>query len=229
MVAAAGILRSVDFTLVLPRLSRPAPAPSADHALLLRLRAGDEAAFAELVDRYDAQLRRLARRFVRTSAVADDVVQETWVGVLNGLDRFEERASLKTWIFRILVNRAQTRAVREARQVPFSSLVSTEDSEGPAVDPSAFGDNGAWLQGPEPLDTDPQASLLSRELRGRLGAIVDTLPEQQRMVILLRDVAGLDGPEVAQALGISEGNQRVILHRARTKVREQLTGYVGAS
>lgn len=228
MAAAAGVLRPIAFPLVLPRRRRPAAAPPADHELVELLRAGDEAAFAELVDRYDGQLRRLARTFVRTNAQADDVVQETWVGVLRGLDRFEERSSLKTWIFRILVNRARTRAVREARQIPFSSLTTAEDAEGPAVDPSAFGDDGTWLAPPHPLNTDPQARLLSRELRGRLGAIVDTLPEQQRTVILLRDVAGMDGPDVAEALGISEGNQRVILHRARTRVRDELKEYVQA-
>jgi RNA polymerase sigma-70 factor (ECF subfamily) len=191
-----------------------------DHAFVERLRAGDEAAFADVVDRYDRQLRRLARTFVRTDALADDVVGETWLAVIKGLDRFEERSSLKTWIFRILVNRARTRAVREARQVPFSSL---EDA-GPAVDPSAFNPDGTWRSPPARPDTE----LLASELRGRLAEIVDQLPEQQRTVILLRDVAGMDGPEVADALGISEGNQRVILHRARTRVRDELGDYVEA-
>jgi RNA polymerase sigma-70 factor (ECF subfamily) len=199
-----------------------------DHVLVERLRAGDEAAFTELVDRYDRQLRRLARTFVRTDALAEDVVSETWLAVLRGLDRFEERSSLKTWIFRILVNRARTRAVREARQVPFSSLVTSEDQGGPAVDPSVFAADGTWASPPQRLDVEPETRLLARELRGRLAAVVDTLPEQQRTVILLRDVAGLDGPEVAEALGISEGNQRVILHRARTRVRDSLSEYVAS-
>ncbi len=198
-----------------------------DHAFVARLRAGDEAAFAELVDRYDRQLRRLARTFVRTDALADDVVQETWLAVVRGLDRFEERSTLKTWIFRILVNRARTRAVREARQVPFSSL-ATGDQEGPTVDPSVFTDDGGWATPPAQLEVDPETQLLAGELRSRLAEVVDTLPDQQRTVILLRDFAGLDGPEVAEALGVSEGNQRVILHRARTRVRDQLAGYVGA-
>jgi RNA polymerase sigma-70 factor, ECF subfamily len=196
--------------------------PADDHALVERLRAGDEAAFATVVDRYDRQLRRLARTFVRTDALADDVVQETWLAVLRGIDRFEERSSLKTWIFRILVNRARTRAVREARQVPFSSLPG--DEEGPAVDPDAFNADGTWSQPPRA----PDAELLAKELRGRLAEVVDTLPEQQRTVILLRDVAGLEGPEVAEALGISEGNQRVILHRARSRVRAELEEYAAA-
>ena len=197
-----------------------------DHALVERLRAGDEAAFAELVDRYDRQLRRLARTFVRTDALADEVVQDTWLAVIGGIDRFEERSSLKTWLFRILVNRARTRAVREARQVPFSSLSSPEEQEGPVMDPSAFTPSGQWRTPPSQLDVEPETRLLSRELRGRLAEVVDHLPEQQRQVILLRDVAGLEGPEVADALGVSEGNQRVILHRARTKVRDELGSYM---
>lgn len=197
-----------------------------DHHLVQRLRAGDEAAFVEVVDRYDRQLRRLARTFVRTDALADDVVQETWLAVLRGIDRFEERSSLKTWVFRILVNRARTRAVREARQVPFSSLAGGEEQEGPTVDPSAFDSDGSWTTPPAQLQVEPETQLLARELRGRLAEVVETLPEQQRQVILLRDVAGLDGPEVAEALGVSEGNQRVILHRARARVRDGLAEYV---
>lgn len=197
-----------------------------DHALVQRLRAGDEAAFAEVVDRHDRPMRRLARTFVRTDALADDVVQETWLAVLGGIDRFQERSSLKTWIFRILVNRARTRAVREARQVPFSSLAADGDQERPAVDPSAFDRDGSWTAPPSQLEIEPETQLLARELRGRLAEVVDSLPEQQRTVILLRDVAGLDGPEVAEALGVSEGNQRVILHRARARVRDGLAEYV---
>jgi RNA polymerase sigma-70 factor (ECF subfamily) len=192
--------------------------------LLERLRAGDEAAFAELVDRYDGPLRRLARTFVRTDAQADDVVQETWLGVVRGLDRFEGRASLKTWLFRILVNRARTRAVREARSTPFSSLRPQDDE--PAVDPDAFGPEGMWLHGPGSLPREPDSDLLAGELREKLLAAVDQLPEAQKTVITLRDIAGLDGPEVAAALGITDGNQRILLHRARARVRRELAGYV---
>ena len=199
--------------------------PDPDRDLLVRLRAGDERAFVELVDAYDRRLRRLAREFVRTDALAADVVQETWLAVVRGLDRFEGRSSLKTWIFRILVNRARTRGVREARQVPFSSLEG-DDERGPSVDPSYFEDDGTWRTPPSRLQTEPEGQLLAKELRGEIGAVIDDLPAQQRTVILMRDVAGLDGPEVAEALGISEVNQRVILHRARTRVRDALTGYV---
>jgi RNA polymerase sigma-70 factor (ECF subfamily) len=203
------------------------PAGPGEAALLARLRAGDEAAFAEVVAMYDRQLRRLARTFVRTDALADDVVQDTWVAFLTGLDRFEGRSSLKTWLFRILVNRARTRAVREARQVPFASLAPADEGDVPAVDPARFRD-GAWAAPPESFDeaAGPERRLLAGELRERLNAVVDELPEQQRTVILLRDFAGLDGPEVAEALGISEGNQRVILHRARSRVRSRLEEYL---
>jgi RNA polymerase sigma-70 factor, ECF subfamily len=194
---------------------------SPDAELVQRLRTGDERAFAELVDAYDGRMRRLARTFVRSDAVADDVVGETWLAVVRGIDRFEGRSSLRTWLFRILVNRARTRAVREARSLPFSSLGPDDEDGGPAVDPDAFRDGG-WVTPP----AEPDAEVLAGELRGRLADIVDTLPERERTVILLRDVAGLDGPEVAEALGISEGNQRVILHRARSKVRGQLGRYL---
>ncbi len=191
-----------------------------DHELVQRLRAGDEQAFATLIDTYDTQLRRLARQFVRTDALASEVVSETWEAVINGIDRFQERSSLKTWLFRILVNRARTRAVREARQVPFSSIEADDNS--PVVESDSFNADGSWREPPNA----PDAELLAKELRGRFAEVIDSLPERQRTVILMRDVAGLDGPEVAEALGISEGNQRIILHRARAKVRDQLTEYV---
>jgi RNA polymerase sigma-70 factor (ECF subfamily) len=195
-----------------------------DHELVRRLRAGDEGAFMELVNAYDAPLRRLARTFVRTDALADDVVQETWLGVIRGIENFEERSSLKTWIFRILANRARTRAVREARQVPFSSLGPADGEEGPAVDADFFGPEGGWTRPP----AAPEERLLDRELRERLAQAIDLLPDQQRTVITLRDVAGLDGPEVAELLDISEGNQRVLLHRARSRVRSELAGYLAS-
>lgn len=195
-----------------------------DAQLLARLRAGEEAAFAELIAAYQVPLRRLALTFVRTPSVADDVVQETWMGVLRGLDSFEGRSSLKTWIFTILANRARTRAVKEARSIPFSSLGPEEN--GPAVDPSAFGETGLWVHGPGTIPTDPQERLLARELRERLTEVVDTLPPNQRAVITLRDMVGLSSEEVADLLEVSEGNQRVLLHRARSRVRRELGAYV---
>ena len=190
-----------------------------DSALLGRLRAGDEAAFDELVARHDGALRRVARTYVRTDAVAADVVQETWLGVIRGLAGFEGRSSLRTWIFRILVNRARTRAVREARDLPFSSL---ETDDEPAVEPSAFARDGQWASAPPRLDAEPETNLLSAELRAHLLEAVDGLAPAQRAVITLRDLVGLGADEVCELLDLTEVNQRVLLHRARSRVRAAL-------
>ena len=197
-----------------------------EDALLQRLRAGDEDAFATLVARHDGALRRVARTFVRTPSAADDVVQETWLGVLRGLDGFEGRSSLRTWIFRILVNRARTRAVGDARSVPFSAL---EDDDRPAVEPTAFGADGRWTSAPPRLEHDPESSLLRRELRDELLGAVDRLAPAQRLVITLRDLVGLPAEEVCELLDITDGNQRVLLHRARARVHAALTVLVEAT
>jgi RNA polymerase sigma-70 factor (ECF subfamily) len=197
-----------------------------DHVLLERLRAGDEAAFETLVERHDGALRRVARTFVRTPSAADDVVQETWLGVIHGLSAFEGRSSLRTWIFRILVNRARTRAVRDARSVPFSAL---EHDNAPAVEPAAFGADGRWTSAPPRLECDPEGSLLSGELREHLLLAVDELPPAQRAVITLRDLVGVSSEEVCELLELSDGNQRVLLHRARTRVRAALVPLVEVS
>jgi RNA polymerase sigma-70 factor, ECF subfamily len=190
-----------------------------ERALLERLRGGDEQAFEALVTRHNGPLRRLARTFVRTDAAADEVVQETWLGVVRGLDAFEGRSSLATWIYRILVNIARTRAVRDARNVPFSAL---ESDDRPAVDPAAFAADGRWTSAPARLDTEPETGLLTRELRAQLLRAVDGLPANQRAVITLRDLAGLSAPEVCDLLELSDANQRVLLHRARASVRTAL-------
>ena len=190
-----------------------------DHALLERLRAGDERAFESLVDRYDRALRRVARSFVRTDTSADEVVQETWLGVVTGLGAFEGRSSLRTWIFRILVNRARTRATRDARSLPFSAL---ETDEGPAVEPAAFGADGRWVSAPLRLDSDPETGLLSTELRRHLRHAVEGLSPDQRAVITLRDLVGLSAAEVCDLLDLTDANQRVLLHRARSRVRTAL-------
>ncbi len=190
-----------------------------DQALLARQRAGDEAAFEALVARHDGALRRVARTFVRTDSAADDVVQETWLGVVRGLNDFEGRSSLRTWIFRILVNRARTRGVRDARSLPFSSL---EEEDRPAVDPGAFAADGRWTSAPPRLDGDPETGLLSAELREHLLRAVDALSHDQRAVITLRDLVGLSAPEVCELLELGEVNQRVLLHRARARVRAAL-------
>jgi RNA polymerase sigma-70 factor, ECF subfamily len=190
-----------------------------DPALLERLRAGDERAFEALVDRYDRALRRLARTFVRTDSAADEVVQETWLGVVRGLGAFEGRSSLRTWIFRILVNKARTRATRDARSLPFSAL---EADEGPAVEPAAFGADGRWVSAPVRLDADPETGLLGAELRSQLRHAVEGLSADQRAVITLRDLVGLSAQEVCDLLELSDANQRVLLHRARARVRTAL-------
>jgi RNA polymerase sigma-70 factor, ECF subfamily len=190
-----------------------------ERALLKRLRAGDEEAFDALVARHDPALRRVARTFVRTSSAADDVVQETWLGVIHGLDGFEGRSSLRTWIFSILANRARTRAARDARSVPFSAI---EDEDRPAVEPAAFSADGRWTSAPPRLDFDPETQLLSSELRERLLGIVEELPPAQRSVITLRDLLGIPAEDVCVLLELSEGNQRVLLHRARSRVRTAL-------
>jgi RNA polymerase sigma-70 factor, ECF subfamily len=202
---------------------------SDDRALVEALRRGDEAAFMWLVDEYGPALLRVARMYVPTAAVAEEAVQETWIGVLNGIDRFEGRSSLKTWIFRILTNIAKTRGERERRSVPFSSAAGAED---PSVDPDRFlpaGDERArgWALGPIPWVT-PEESLLSGETRGVILEAIDTLPPTQRAVITLRDVDGWTSEEVRNALEITETNQRVLLHRARSKVRAAIERYLNA-
>jgi RNA polymerase sigma-70 factor, ECF subfamily len=190
-----------------------------DLVLLDRLRAGDEEAFKALVARYDGALRRVARSYVRTDSAAADVAQETWLGVVRGLDGFEGRSSLRTWIFRILVNRARTRALRDARDLPFSAL---EQDDSPAVEPSEFTRNGNWASAPPRLEGDPETSLLGAELREHLLRAVEGLAPAQRAVITLRDLVGLPAGEVCELLELSEGNQRVLLHRARSRVRAAL-------
>jgi RNA polymerase sigma-70 factor, ECF subfamily len=194
-----------------------------DHDLLERLRAGDEQAFEAFVARHDGALRRVARTFVRSQAAADDVVQETWLAMLRGLEGFEERASLRTWLFRILVNRARTRAGQEARNLPFSAL----EREDALLFEPGFGADGRWLSAPPRLDADPESRLLSSELQGHLLEAVNDLAPPQRLVITLRDIVGLAAEEVCELLDVTDGNQRVLLHRARAQVRAALVPLVG--
>jgi RNA polymerase sigma-70 factor (ECF subfamily) len=199
-----------------------------DHELVQRLRDRDESAFVELIDRYGATMLRVAQMYVRDRATAEEVVQETWLAVLNGIDRFEERSSLKTWLFRILTNRAKTRGQRDGRMVPFSALAGASDEPDPSVDPDRFfGPDsphpGAWAAPPVAW---PQEKLLESETLGVIEMAIDELPEAQRDVILLRDVDGWTPMEVSDALGITDGNQRVLLHRARSRVRTALERYL---
>jgi RNA polymerase sigma-70 factor (ECF subfamily) len=203
-----------------------------ERELVRALRNGDEAAFETLVERYHVALRRFALTFVRTSALADEVVQETWLGVIRGIRRFEGRSSLKTWIFQILANTAKTRAEREARAVPLSSLAGTGD-DGHAVDPSRFLDDqherwpGHWAAPPNRWDEQPEEALLGRETLAVLRDAIGALPPMQRRVIELRDVEGWSAEEVCDLLAISEANQRVLLHRARSKARGALEAHLG--
>ena len=200
-----------------------------DRELVKRLRDGDESAFVELIDRYGATMLRVAQMYVRDRGTAEEVVQETWLAVLNGIDRFEERSSLKTWLFRILTNRAKTRGQRDGRMVPFSALAGAgNEADERSVDPDRFlGPDsphpGAWAAPPVPW---PQEKLLEGETLNVIQMAIDMLPEAQREVILLRDVDGWTPMEVSEILEITDGNQRVLLHRARSKVRAALEEYL---
>lgn len=197
--------------------------------LIAGLRARDEEAFMRLVDLYGGPLLRLARTFVRDRAVAEEVVQEAWLGVLRGIDRFEGRSSLKTWLYRILTNTAKTRGVRESRSVPFSALGG--DDDGPTVDPDRFqgpdGQHpGGWRSFPVSWDAVPEQRLLGDETQEVIRRTIEALPESQRIVISLRDIEGWSSEEVRNVLDLSETNQRVLLHRARAKVRRALEEYL---
>ena len=188
-----------------------------DAGLVERLRAGDESAFAELVRRYHPRLCRLAEATVGSRAVAEEVTQDTWLAVVRGLERFEGRSSFKTWLFRILLNRARTAAGKEQR------AGRPDDTIG-----GQFDGNGAWATPPTPWSDQVDDRLVAEQLAHRVQVLLPTLPEQQRQVVILRDVEGLDASEVATLLGISDGNQRVLLHRGRAKLRELLTLEMGS-
>ena len=197
--------------------------------LLTRLRRGDEGAFRGLVERHHSAMVRVAMAYVPSRAVAEEVVQETWLGVLRGLDRFEGRSTLKTWMFRILINRAKSRGVSESRCVVFSSVAG---ADGPGVDPERFvaGDDpavaGTWAVEPHAFGDLTADGALSAELTVLIHQAIDALAPRQRQVITLRDVEGWSSTEVCDALGLTEANQRVLLHRARTTVRNALEAYL---
>lgn len=202
--------------------------------LIAALRAGDEAVFSRTVSDWSRPMLALARGFVSTEASAEEVVQETWLAVMKGLDRFEGRAALRTWVFRILVNAAKSRGVKEHRTLPWSS-VSGEDA-GPSLDPALFQAAGEaypghWRVAPAawPEGVAVEGSVLAGEVRGELRTAVDALPDRQRLVLVLRDVLGHSAEEVCQLLEISQANQRVLLHRARTTVRARLAAYLEGS
>jgi RNA polymerase sigma-70 factor (ECF subfamily) len=196
---------------------------SDDDVLVKALVAHDPDAFAFLLDRYHSTLVRLSRQYVPSSAVADEVVQETWLAVINGIDRFEQRSSLKTWLFRILVNIARTHGVKENRSIPFATTAMFD--EDPAVDPRRFRRGlrrrGAWKQPPHPW-SEPEQHAVDTETLATVRSAIDRLPPAQREVITMRDLLGWSAAEVCDALEVSDSNQRVLLHRARSKVRASL-------
>jgi RNA polymerase sigma-70 factor (ECF subfamily) len=204
-----------------------------DEALLGALRRGDADAFATLVDRHSSAMIRVAMAYVPSRAAAEETVQEAWIAVMRGIDGFEGRSSLKTWIFRILANVAMRAGPRERRSVPFSALAATEDSGEPALDPDRFlpADHerfaGHWLVMPTAWPT-PEEGLLAGEIRDVIATAITGLPVAQRTVIALRDVEGWSSEEVCEALEISAGNQRILLHRARNRVRQAIEDYYGA-
>jgi RNA polymerase sigma-70 factor (ECF subfamily) len=191
-----------------------------DAGLLDQLRSGDEAAFVLLVARYRDAMLRLAAGYVPSRAVAEEVVQDTWIGVLRGLDGFEGRSSVRTWVFRILVNRARTAGVRERRTVAVEDI-------GPVVDRSRFGPGGAWITPPELWVEQIDDRLMAAKMADRVRLAIDGLPARQREVVTLRDIEGLTSDEVCGVLELSEANQRVLLHRGRSKLRQVLESEFG--
>lgn len=202
---------------------RPSPQPSsAERHLLARLRNGEELAFSEIVHRYHTALMRLAMAFHPNRAFAEEVVQDTWMAVVDGLPSFKGQSSLKTWICRILTNRAKTRLVREGRSVPLSALQNS-DSDDSAVEEKRFLANGTWTEPPQSFsDHSPEKQVINREAIRCLERALEHLPLNQRAVVTLRDVEGLESEDVCNILDIGETNQRVLLHRARSKLRRAL-------
>jgi RNA polymerase sigma-70 factor (ECF subfamily) len=214
-------------------MTEPAPNPGPDQELLARLKERDQAAFAEMLNAWSPGLLRVARAYVASAEVAADVVQDTWLAVIEGIDRFEGRSSLKTWVYRILTNTAKRRGAQESRSTPWSSLPAAGDT-GPAVNPDWFrgpGEEypGHWREFPSPWPTSvvpsPEGRALAAEIFTELDGALAELPGRQRVVITLRDVEGLTSEEVCEVLDISPVNQRVLLHRARAFVRARLEIY----
>jgi RNA polymerase sigma-70 factor (ECF subfamily) len=203
--------------------------PMDDATLLLALKEGDEQAFLVLVDTWGPWMMRLARTHVATDAQAEEVVQEAWLGILRGLDKFAGRSSLKTWAYRIVSNIAKTKGIREGRSVPFSSVAPLDD-DGPAVDPDRFRplDDQYPNNWQTPPQRWPEQRLTDAETRDHALAAIVALPPRQREVITLRDIEGFSSEEACHALDISEANQRVLLHRARSKVRAALEHHFDA-
>jgi RNA polymerase sigma-70 factor (ECF subfamily) len=200
-----------------------------ESALIAALRDGDERAYAQLVDRYTPAMLRVARGYVRSHQIAEDVVQETWIGVLKGISKFEGRSSLRTWIFTVMINIAKKRGVRERRDADAEIAAFT----GGTVDPARFRPDGDRWPGhwradaePSPFPDTPEGSMLGDELVAVARRELDKLPDKQRTVVTLRDMHGFDSTEVCELLDVSVANQRVLLHRGRAAVRQALETYL---
>ncbi len=209
--------------IVLPRRGRRrTPSEDADGELVARLRAGEEQAFLALVERHNASMLRIAGSLVSSSAIAEEVVQDTWLAVLRGIDGFAGRSAFRTWLLRILVNRATSTGMRERRSVAVGDA-------GPVVDRARFDASGAWMSPPQHWVEEAEERMLAQGLAQQIHAALGELPALQREVVLLRDVDGLSGAEVCEVLEISEANQRVLLHRGRSRLRQALEDELGGS
>jgi RNA polymerase sigma-70 factor, ECF subfamily len=208
--------------------SWPGVPPTTADPDLTAIKSGDEVAFEAIISRYHGPLMRLAMAYVRDVGLAEDVVQETWLTCLRSLDRFEGRSSLKTWVFGILMNIARARRRKESRIMPFATLFRRDDSDShkPTVEPRRFGANGLWGSPPDSWSNLPEEKLINREVLDRVKRAIEALPERQKEVVVLRDVAGMDASEVCDLLSISAANQRVRLHRGRAAVRKMLEDYL---
>lgn len=214
---------------VRPNAEAALPPPALHHdetALVEALRAGDEAAFQALMDRHESAMLRLAHMHVGSRVAAQDVVQETWLAVIRGIPAFRQQSSLRTWIFRILLNRARSWGRREARSLTFSDLTPRHGTEDGGA---GFADvilSNRVAEALASTDRGPLLAVLDRELHGRIDAAIDRLPARQKQVLVLRDVEGWSAEHVCNVMRISETNQRVLLHRARTRIRRELASYV---
>jgi len=211
-----------------PSRGRTPQTDAEEHALVDALLAGNESAFIKVVRELHGPLQRMAQVWVPSAASAEELVQETWMAVLTGLASFERRARFRSWVFQILINKAKTRAVRDHRSVPFSALVGEdEDPDGPALDPSRFDASGHWTK--PPVDwSGAEARLGDKQLVALVQKAIERLPDAQRAVVTLRDVEGMDADEVCRTLGITDTHQRVLLHRARTRLRAELEAHLEA-
>ena len=200
-----------------------------DRRIIAGLRAGDETTFVELLDTYQDSLVRVAMRYVPSRAVAEEVVQDTWIAVIEGIDRFEGRSTLKTWLYKILIYQSRARGERERRTIPMSALV--DDDSTPSVPTERFRGSdalwaGHWAAPPQRWDGDTEDRLLAGEARALIDAVIANMPSAQREVIVLRDLSHFSAAEVCDLLDVTESNQRVLLHRARSRVRAALELYL---